>query len=246
MFKERAIALYEIIKKNCEHRGPVFIKEVKTVASTKYKVYGPGIPRPMDIFRIPYDPVKMVKKFHLHSVKMFYDNDVTLLRSCVSCLLSGVSETYKWFSCNKIPADVLLKYAQRGFSIILNTKERNAVSNYIMVNKRWSNIVEKLKIKPKKIYCCITKNHPFFRPGLYGYGIRLGLRNFERDVDNLYTNTLVVEKVKNVYPYGEVLTNDLKKIYMPNAALIPAILDYIDSEKIITDTNDSVIEVESN
>jgi hypothetical protein len=239
VFKERALSLYESIRKNCEHRGAVYIKEVKTIATIKYKVYGPGIPRPMDIFRIPYDPVVMVKKFHVNAVKMFYNGEVTILRSCVSCLLSGVGETYKWFSCNKIPADVLLKYAQRGISIILNSKERDGISNYITGNKRWGNIITTLNIKPKKIYCCVTKNHPFFRPGIYGCGIRLGLRKFERDLDNLYTNTLVVEKIKNVYPYGEVLTHDNKKIYMPNMALIPAILDHIDSENVVTDSFDN-------
>ncbi len=238
VFKERALSLYDAIRKNCEHRGPVYIKEVKTIASIKYKVYGPGIPRPMDIFRIPYDPVKMVKKFHVNAVKMFYDGDVTLLRSCVSCLLSGVGETYKWFSCNKIPADVLLKYAQRGISIILNSKEREAISNYIVASERWSGIVNKLNIKPKKIYCCVTKNHPFFRPGIYDSGIRLGLRSFERSTESLYTNTIVVEKVRQVYPYGEVLTHDNKKIYMPNMALIPAILEHIENDNVITESND--------
>ena len=244
VFKERALALYETIRKNCEHRGAVHIKEIKTIASIKYKVYGPGIPRPMDIFRIPYDPAKMVKKFHVNAVKMYYDGNVTLVRSCVSCLLSGVGETYKWFSCNKIPADVLLKYAQRGFSIVLNTKERDAISKYIMASERWGNMLKTLNIKPKKIYCCVTKNHPFFRPGIYNCGIRLGLRKFERDVENLYTNTLVIEKPKHVYPYGEVLTNDLKNIYMPDISLIPAILDYIDNSSIITDSTDNSIDIE--
>ena len=244
VFKERALALYEVIKNNCAHRGLVHIKEVKTIASLKYKVYGPGIPRPMDIFRIPYDPAKMVKKFHVNAVKMFYNDDLTLLRSCVSCLLSGVGETYKWFSCNKIPADVLLKYAQRGFSIILNTKERDAISNYIMASERWGNIVTKLNIDSKKIYCCTTKNHPFFRPGIYGCGIRYGLRSFERDCDKLYTNTLVVEKPTNVYSYGEVVTHDNKKIYMPNAALINAVLDHIDNESVVTDSFDNIVDLE--
>jgi hypothetical protein len=146
VFKERALQLYNVIYENCKHRGPVHIKEIRTIASVKYKIYGPGISRPMDIFRIPYDPVKMVKKFHVHAVKMFYDGDVTLFRSCVSSLLSGVGENYKWFSCNKVPADVLLKYAQRGITIILNGNERAAVSNYISDNDRWGNVLKVLNL----------------------------------------------------------------------------------------------------
>ncbi len=242
VFKERALQLYEVIRKNCQHRGAVHIKEVKTIASVKYKIYGPGISRPMDIFRIPYDPVKMVKKFHVHAVKMFYDGNVTMFRSCVSCLLSGVGENYKWFSCNKVPADVLLKYAQRGITIILNSKEREAVSKYIMSNERWGNVLTKLGINPTKIYCCATAGHPFFRPGMYDCGIRLSLRKFERDSEGLYANTLTVPQHRHVYPYGEVLTHDAKKIYMPDVRLINSILDHIENGDAVVENADENLE----
>ncbi len=242
IFRERALLLYEVIRKNCEHRGPVHIKEIKTIASTKYKIYGPGVPRPMDIFRIPYDPIKMIKKFHVHAVKMYYDGDVVMFRSCVSCLLSGVGESYKWFSCNKVPADVLLKYAQRGISIILNTKEREAISKYIMSNSRWGNIIDKLGINPEKIYCCATAGHPFFRPGMYDCGIRLSLRKFERDASGLYANTLVVSQPRHVYPYGEVLTHDSKRIYMPDMRIINSILDHISNGELLADENNDDVE----
>lgn len=237
-FKERALKLYEVICNNCKHRGSVHIKEVKTIASIKYKIYGPGIPRPMDIFRIPYDPVKMIKKFHVHAVKMFYNGDLIMFRACVSSLLSGVGESYKWFSCNKVPADVLLKYAQRGISIILNSKEREAISKYIMANNRWGNIITKLGINPEKIYCCVTAGHPFFRPGLYDCGIRLNLRRFERDANSLYANSLVVSQPRHVYPYGEVLTHTTKKIHMPDTKVITSILDYIENKDSIHDDID--------
>jgi hypothetical protein len=229
VFKERALRLYDVVRKNCEHRGPVHIKEITTIASIKYKIYGPGVPRPMDVFRIIYDPVKMIKKFHVNAVKMYYDNDVIMFRACVSALLSGVGETYKWFSCNKIPADVLFKYVQRGISIILNTKERNAISNYITDNNRWGDSIQKLRIKPNKIYCCTNANHPFFRPGMYNCGIRMNLRRFERDSSGLYANTLVIPQTRHVYPYGEIMTHNTKKIYMPDYRIIQSALDYIEN-----------------
>jgi hypothetical protein len=170
----------------------------------------------------------MVKKFHIHAVKMFYDGDVVLFRSCVVCLLSGVGETYKWFSCNKVPADVLLKYAQRGFSVILNSNERSAISNYISGHSRWGPMLEKINMSSNEIYCCVNSRHPFFRPGLYSSGIRMGLRNFERDASNVYPNILVVTTPKQVFSYGEVITHDNKKIYPPNIRLIGAVLDNIE------------------
>lgn len=221
-FKSRALDLYNTICKNCNHRGPVHIKEIKTLASVKYKVYGPGIPRPMDIFRIPYDPAKMVKKFHIHAVKMYYDGEVTLFRSCIACLLSGVGESYKWFSCNKVAADVLLKYAQRGMSIILNERERAALSNYVKESDRWGSMLTTLNIPTEKIYCAVTANHPFFRPGLHGCGCRKDLRVFERDSNNMYFNKLVITKPKNIFSFGEVRFKDSKKVYAPNIQTILA------------------------
>jgi hypothetical protein len=228
-FKKNALFLYNAIKANCEHRGEVYIKEIKTLASIKFKIYGPGISRPMDIFRIPYDPVKMVKKFHVHAVKMFYDNEVTLFRSCVACLLSGVGESYKWFSCNKVASDVLLKYAQRGLSIILNKKERDAISKYIMDNDRWGSMLKQLNLSADKIYACVPVEHPFFKPGLYSSGIRMTLKDFERDINNQYANSLVVSYPKSSFPFGEMNIKDNRKWYVPNSGIITLCLDYIES-----------------
>ncbi len=215
-FTTNALSLYEQIKDNCSHRGPVYIKEVRTLNAVKYKIYGPGIPRPMDIFRIPYEPVKMVKKFHVHAVKMYYDNDITMFRSCVACLLSGVGESYKWFSCNKVPADVLLKYAQRGISIILNKIERDALSNYIEQSDRWGVMLRYFQLDAKKIYCCVTSNHPFFRPDIHGSGVRLGLREFKRDLTTQYNNSLVVSIPRSNFTFGDLPIKDNNTFHEPN------------------------------
>lgn len=226
-FIQRVTWLYEKIKQNCQHRGNVYIKEVHTIASIKYTIYGPGLPRPIDVFRIPYDPAKMVKKFHVNAVKMYYNGRVTMFRACVSTLISGVGDTYKWFSCNKNPADVLLKYAQRGISIILNKKERDALSNYITSNPRWNRIIKNLQIKPTDIYRPVTYLHPFFRSGLYNAGIRLGLRNFNPDMPK-NNNILCCVMPTCVTPYGELKARDINQWYIPNVNHINACLDYLE------------------
>lgn len=235
LFKKRALELYDKIVQNCKHRGDVYIKEIKTLASVKYKIYGPGVSRPMDIFRIPYDPAKMVKKFHVHAVKMYYDGDITMFRSCIASLLSGVNESYKWFSCNKNPSDVLMKYAQRGISIILNKKERDAISNYIETNERWGQMLKYLDIKSNKIYCSVTADHPFFKPGLYGCGIRMGLRNFERDCNGQYASSLVIDNSKSLFPFGDLQLHTTKNWYVPNHLLINEAIEYISNEEISDD-----------
>jgi len=224
-FKELVMFLYEKIQDNCKHRGLVHIAEVKTISSIKYKIYGPGIPRPMDIFRISYTPAQMVKKFHLHVVKMYYNNNITLFRSCISCLLSGISESYKWFACKKVPADVILKYAQRGFTTVLNQVEREAIANYILTNERYSLMLSYLQIKPMDIYCCVTNKHAFFKPSLYSAGVRLTLRNFTL-YNEPYTR-LLIEYSKVVKPYGTLQFKDTKKIYPPNNLLMISALNHI-------------------
>jgi hypothetical protein len=232
VFKNNTILLYDQIKDNCAHRGDVYIKEIKTLSSVKFKIYGPGLPRPMDIFRIPYEPAKMIKKFHVHAVKMYYDNNITMFRSCIACLLSGVGETYKWFSCNKVPIDVLLKYTQRGLSIILNKKERSAISKYLESNDRWGKMLKYLKIPADKIYQCTTESHPFFKPDLYDCGVRMNLRKFTRTCDSLYIGSLVVEYPKTDYPYGVLLIKDNSKQYPPNTQFINDCINYVESEAV--------------
>jgi hypothetical protein len=224
VFKTRALELCGKIIENCKHRGAVYVKEVKTIASFKFQLYGPGLPRPVEIFRIPYDPIKMVKKFHVNAVKMYYNGTVYILRSCLSTLLSGVGETYKWFSCNKIPADVLLKYAQRGISIILNTHERETISNYIDTNERWKKAIKYLKINSSNIYCCVKYNHGFFYPGEYDCGIRMGLRRTATSVETNKTRLNMNSGQKFAYDFGSVDTHDKNKIFAPNSALISAAL----------------------
>ena len=178
MFKKRAKILYDTIVTNSKHRGPVYIQEITTVSSVKYKIYGPGIPRPIDIFRIPYGPAKMVKKFHVPAVKMFYNGHITMFRSCVSALLSGANDRYSWFSCNKIPIDVIMKYAQRGISTILNPKEVSTSTEFFKnKNLRWGKLIE--QISDGCAFCIVGRGDPFFRPGLFHSGIRLHLRSFE-------------------------------------------------------------------
>ena len=224
-FKNKVHILFNKIKNNAAHRGEVYINEIITIASVKYKIYGPGVPRPIDVFRIPYEPIKMIKKFHINVVKMYYDGELYLLRSCVTTLLSGVGENYKWFSCNKSPADVLLKYTQRGISIILNSKERKSIVNYVNINERWGTIFKSIKVAPEKMFCSVTERHAFFRPGIFNAGIRLGLRNFERDQEGIYNNVLSNESEVFNIDNKQIITHTSKKIYQPEYRLINEVVN---------------------
>ena len=171
--------LFERIRDNCRVRGEVRMKRIDTLSQYKYKIYGPGLSRPIDLFRIDYGPEIMVKRFHLNCVKMFYQapDKIYMWRSCIAALLSGVNEYYSWFSCNKIPADIILKYAMRGISTVLNTHERNALTKYVRAESRWSVYFEQISANSQDMFGGITTNHTYFQPHLYNAGLRMGLRN---------------------------------------------------------------------
>jgi hypothetical protein len=204
-FKERALEIYYKIKENCQHRGAVYITEIRTLNSLKYKIYGPGICRPIDMFRISHTPAQMVKMFHLHCVRMYYDGELTLFRSCVASLLSGVNESYRWFSCNKIPLDVVLKYAQRGLSIVLNHNEKVAAIKYLEEDTRWGEYFRKINID-NDIFGCVNSNHQFYHVE-EPYCARIGLRNVV-ECDNVETNTYISSTQLKINPKYLTKSND--------------------------------------
>ena len=133
-FEEIACKLGEQIRKNCEHIGKVWIQKVYTASTFKYKLYGPGLIRPIDMFRISYGPDKMVKKFHCPIVRSWYDGcnlqtntGSNMIISACFTGLSGVNNNYKWFFTSKPCVEVILKVAQRGFTTICNDKEIKAL-----------------------------------------------------------------------------------------------------------------------
>lgn len=181
VLKEFVIDLHKHFKTKTDQH--IYITEVRTLASIKYKLHGPGLPRPIDIFKIHYHPAKMVKKFHFNQVKMFYTNDLYMLRSCIVTLLTGVGEAYKWFSCNKVAVDVIMKYAQRGFTVILNKSEKEILKKFIKVSKRWQHLSD------YEVFSCIGPNHAFYRDG--SSGSRKDLKHMTSDRP-IYNNVLSV------------------------------------------------------
>jgi hypothetical protein len=102
------------------------------------------------------------------------DPGLYIYDSCVHALKSGVNDSYKWFSCNKIPADVILKYAERGFTTILNKKECDTLVKYMADSPRWSRLAQDAD---SDVFGVMLGTHKFFYPALFDAGIRMDLRN---------------------------------------------------------------------
>ncbi len=217
-FIKNTIIIYTAIVNNCKNKGPVYIEEVITHSSFKYKIYGPGLTRPIDVFNISFQPIRMIKTFHVNCVKMYYTDNLYMLRSCVSTLLSGVSETYNWISCNKIALQIFFKYIQKGFTIIFKKSEQKIFNDYIINNEKLNKIMNYINIKPEKMYCSITSQHIFFRPHLYG-GIRENLKIYSINVPYV-NNILQIPRFNPITKRGNIKVRSHNKLNHPNYNLI--------------------------
>lgn len=261
-FRENAMTLFKQIRKNVAFRGPVWILEIETLSSFKFKIYGPGLTRPIDLFRIPYDAAKMVKKFHVPCVRMWYEgqqkvdisdgeinfdfdtafsNGLHIYDSCVRSMKSGINNTYKWFSCNKIPADVLLKYASRGIASMLNKKERTAIVEYIKSSPRWKSLIDtdaSGEISDSMdIFGVMSLHHKFFHPANYNSGIRMGLRNnlFSED-ETFYSKRSSINYPEHNTTYGgnlAIKTNN--SVNPPKLENITKYIGYLKDDSWISD-----------
>jgi hypothetical protein len=301
-FEELALLIGEHIQKNCSHIGEVWIKKVITASSFKYKIYGPGLLRPIDLFRVPYGPEKMVKKFHCPIVRSWYNgsnsvvddtfkhnekineywlnksnkldidyntnfndelshpnaeqvqpnmeptlpilesnivnqapnsinnnginyNGINLINSGLCAALSGVNNNYKWFFNAKPCVEVILKYAQRGFSTICNKKEITALNEYMKTNPKWKDFVS------TNFDMCgiVSKEHIFFNPCINNGGIRYKLRNFKKPSINTYSKKLYdgIPKGMTAYNVNLAVKNNTK-IYMPDISKINSFVEHMD------------------
>jgi hypothetical protein len=286
-FDELANLLAGQIQRNCLHIGSVWIKKIYTASSFKYKIYGPGLMRPIDLFRVPYGPHKMVKKFHCPIVRSWYDGNnefeldifehnkqideflskrlsvnaaecydisyelpdapkdiikqnqyqkhelvdnsnyigVNIIRSCIAAMLSGVNESYKWCFNSKPCIEVILKYAQRGISTILNKREMSALIEYMKIPPRWKPVVK----NSIDFIGMMSINHVFFPPSTVDAGIRYKLRKFKESYIKPYNKKQYVAIPNATTEYGaNIIIKNNTKVHHPDISKINQFVNYIE------------------
>jgi hypothetical protein len=150
------------------------MKPVIAQSGVRFGYSHPKLSRTIEIFRSPQDMIKLVSMFHVPAVKtLWVFDDLIMLRSYMVTMLTGVCESFDWFSNNKNPMDIMLKNAQRGYATYHNDKELRALELYMTspANKVWGYDM----ISNRKLFTGIySKDHIFFRVDQYPLGLRYG------------------------------------------------------------------------
>ena len=105
---------------------------LRITENIKFKITSKYMKRGVEVFRIKFDDFfSCVSRFHLNCVRGFYDgDDVKLLPSCITALMTGINMDYKYFSGQRDPIVILNKYRSRGQAPILNDAEKMHVAEY--------------------------------------------------------------------------------------------------------------------
>jgi hypothetical protein len=114
------------------------LKEPVLAENIKFHISSPHLSRKFEVFKIKYNFLSTVSRFHLPCVRGYYDGtEVYLLPSAISALITNKCIDYKYFAGVRSPFDILLKYVFRGFTIFLNKKELIKLAAYIKNSDKW-------------------------------------------------------------------------------------------------------------
>jgi hypothetical protein len=150
--------IYTQIQNNLgDRKGEVYLYKNTTRYGFKWVLKGPGGARPIDFFKIWVQPQELLYRFHLNIVRFWWDGErVRGLASAVCAALTGINQWYRWFSNNKDPMSIVLKNMRRGYTTLLNTREIEALREYV-------NEVDKYKFLSEKVVNGeINTNHAIF------------------------------------------------------------------------------------
>jgi hypothetical protein len=103
---------------------------VKFSEAVRFKLYCKNTK--IETFRIKdRDFFGTVARFHFPCVRAYYKGDnVYMLPSCITAMMTGLNIEYKYFAGIRNPVDIINKYLQRGFGVLLNKFEINLFLEY--------------------------------------------------------------------------------------------------------------------
>lgn len=170
----------------------------------KFKLSSVHMPYEIEIFRRKFkEPFSTVSRFHLGSVRSYYDGEnVYMLPSSVGSLLSFVNIDYKYFAGKRTPLQIFAKYRSRGVGVFLNAQERSTMLEYLHISSEWKEMYEidpKNKDSVEKVTGSLTLDSNIFKPTKF-------LTEFNELSDSdLFSNVKELEYVSTLEDYNKVM-----------------------------------------
>ena len=184
--------IYDDSRKVPEDKNMIILKISENI---KFKLKSPKMPRCIEAFRAKSkDFFAVVSRFHLPCVRGYYNGKtVYMLPSCITANMTFINIDYKYFAGVRDPIQILNKYRTRGFSILLNSSEKQHMMSYIKHTPEMS----------KMFYITPNKDKNSMNKLIFGY----------KDINDY------IYKIKyhtNDYPlelYNKIITQQIKTIY---------------------------------
>lgn len=104
---------------------------IKICENIKFKIRSPKM-KTVELFRSKTkDFFGMVAKFHLPCVRSYYQgNDVYILPTCTTAMMTGINIDYKYFAGVRDPIEILNKNRMRCFGSLLSDNEKKHMAYY--------------------------------------------------------------------------------------------------------------------
>lgn len=118
-----------------DQQDKIYMKKFLTENKYRYKIY--GLPRSIELFCVNSIP-GVIAKFHLACVRAWWDGEqLHMFPSFITAAMTSICHELRWTSCNKDLRDIVLKYYQRGFSIMLNKHEIANLRTFVTGSQKW-------------------------------------------------------------------------------------------------------------
>jgi hypothetical protein len=172
----------------------------KISENIKFKLHSSKMLHSIEAFRIK-DPsfFSVVARFHLPCVRGFYTgNNIYMLPSCVTAMMTGINIDYKYFAGIRDPIDILNKYRMRGYGILINDNEKQHMVYYNgSLNNKWNNMFNvnlKNKDSINKFFGAQNINSNIFKPLVF-------LKNFPKDIYNIVNPSRTFNDVNDLVDF---------------------------------------------
>ena len=177
------------------------IRVIKFSENYRFKFKFNKINREIEYFKIgSEDFFDIVARFHLPCVRAYYQgNNVYMLPSCITAMMTGINIEYKYFAGIRNPVEIINKYMQRGFGIILNTEELRQFKEF---NSKLpdDNVCKLIDNIDTSLFGVRNINHKSFQGFTTDYDYLT-----DTDMDNYYNKDIVNPlKFKTINAQGDI------------------------------------------